>query len=229
MATLIKIKKISQQGYLANYEIGPLEQGFGNTLAVPIRRILVSKIKGCALTSLKIKGVEHEFSTLPGVKDDMLRVILNLQKVIFRLNGVDTAKITLDFKGIGEVKASDIDLPGGVEIINPDFVITELTTKDAHLQLEGTVESGYGFVLKDDSLRNKEIGLIPLNKSFSPILRINYDVKSTRVGQDTNYEKIVFEILTNGAVDPDDALAEAIKKALEKFNDLNQAVQNIEE
>lgn len=229
MSVQLKIKKIKQEGYLANYEIGPLEQGYGNSLAVPIRRVLVSKIKGTALTKVKIKGVDHEFTTLDGVKDDILKVILNLQKVIFRLNGIDSAKISLNCKGIGEVKASDLKIPGGVEIVNPDQIITELTTNDAQLQLEGEVETGYGFVLRDDNLRNKEIGVIPLNKSFSPILRINYDVKSTRVGQDTTYEKILLEILTNGAVTPDEALIEAVEKVLEKFKELNNALKNIEE
>lgn len=223
----IKIDKIENNDTYGKYEIYPLEKGYGNTFATPIRRILLSSIEGTAISKIRVKGVDHEFSTLKGVKEDVLRIILNLQKVVFVLEGSRSERVVLKVKGVKEVKASDIKTPGNVSIVNPDLVIAELTDKNAELDIEAYVEKGYGFEMADDEIRNAEPGIIPLNKNFSPILKVNFNVEATRVAQRTDYEKIVLEIWTNGARTPEDALKESIKKLLDGVAELNEVINTI--
>lgn len=222
----LKIEKIENTEMYAKYEIAPFERGFGNTFATPIRRTLLSSIKGTSIVKLKVKGIDHEFSSMKGMKEDVLRLILNLQKVVFRLEGSDSEKVVLKVKGLKEVKASDIKLPGNVTVLNPDLILAELTDKSADLEIEAVVESGYGFEAADDEERNREPGVIPVNKSFTPVVKVNASVEATRVGQKTDYEKIVLEVWTNGAVTPDEALQEAVKKILESATELNDVVVN---
>lgn len=219
----LKLEKIETTEVYAKYELGPFDRGYGNTFATPIRRILLSSIKGTSIASVKIKNSNHEFSTLTGVKEDVLRVILNLQKVIFRLESSDTEKVILKVKGIKEVTAGDIKVPGNVTILNPELVIAELTDKSSELEIEAVLETGYGFVAADDEDRNKEIGVIPVNKNFSPVLKVSANVESTRVGQNTDFEKIVLEIWTNGVVSPEEALIEAVNR----LEDETAAIKNI--
>ena len=220
----IKIDKIENNDTYGKYEIYPLEKGYGNTYATPIRRILLSSVEGTAITKVKVKGADHEFSTLKGMKEDVLRLILNLQKVVFILEGSKSEKITLKVKGVKEVKASDLKTPSNVKVVNPELVLAELTDKNADLEIEAVVEKGYGFEMADDEVRNAEPGVIPLNKSFSPILKVNFNVEATRVAQRTDYEKIVIEIWTNGAVTPEEALKESIKKLLEGAQELSDVI-----
>lgn len=222
----LKIEKIESTETYAKYELTPFERGFGNTFATPIRRILLSSIKGTSIVKLKIKGADHEFTALKGLKEDVLRLVLNLQNVVFRMDSSESEKIVLKIKGIKEIKASDIKVPGNVTILNPDFVIGELTDKSAELEVEATIQTGYGFVKADDEERNREVGSIPVNQSYTPVVKVNATVEATRVGQKTDYEKIVLEIWTNGAVTPDEALAEATKKLLESATEINEVVVN---
>lgn len=224
----IKIDKKENNDTYGKYEIYPLERGFGNTYGTPIRRILLSSIKGFSISKIKVKGVDHEFSTLKGMKEDVLRVVLNLQKVVFRIDGSESEKVVLKVKGAGEVKASDIKVPGNVTVVNPDFVIAELTDKSASLEIEAEIEAGFGLELADDEVRNAEAGSIPVNKNFSPVVKVNVSVEATRVAQKTDYDKIVLEIWTNGAVTPDESLKQAIAKFYEGANELNDLAQNLE-
>jgi len=217
----LKLDKIENTDTYGKYEIYPLEKGFGNTFATPIRRILLSSIQGTAISRVKVKGVDHEFSSLKGMKEDVLKLVLSLQKVIFKLDGSETEKILLKVKGAKEVKASDIKVPGNVTILNPDFVLANLTDKSADLEVEATIVTGYGFEVADDESRNSEPGIIPVPKSFSPVIKVNVSVESTRVAQRTDYEKIVLEVWTNGAITPDEAIRDAVKKLLDRATYIN--------
>jgi DNA-directed RNA polymerase subunit alpha len=223
-STNLKIEKIEAQDNYAKYEIYPFERGYGNTFATPMRRILYSSIKGTSITTIKVKGVPHEFSTVKGMKEDVLKLISNLRAVIFRLDNSEKENIVLKIKGKKIVKASDIKVPGNVEIANPDLVLAELTTDTAELDLEATIESGFGFELADDEIRNTLPGTIPVPKSFSPVQKVNVNIESTRVAQRTDYEKIVLEIWTNGGLTTDEALKQATALYLERLNELNDII-----
>ncbi len=223
MASL-NVKKIKDDRFYGAYEIYPFEKGWGNTLAVALRRVLLLSIQGAAITKMRIKGVDHEFSTLKGVKEDVLRIRLNLQQVVFDMTGSNSEKIVLKAKGRKKVFASDIETPGNVKVANPDLFIAELTADDAELYIEAFVEMGTGFKLADDEIRNQEPGTIPLDRNFSPILKVNYNVEATRVAQNTDFEKIFIEIWTNGGVAPYDALLEAVDKLQNSVNVLKETL-----
>lgn len=229
MSQQIKINKVQKKENYAKYEILPFPRGYGHTFATPLRRVLLSSIQGVAITKVKIKGAEQEFKTIPGVKEDVLNLILNLQKVVFDLNGSEEEKVTLNVSGEKEVKASDIKCPGNVTIKNPDLVIANLTDSKAELEIEMQINSGYGFKLREDELRNQEPGVIPLNQDYSPVDKVNVEVEATRVDQDTNYEKIVLDIYTNGGVTTDEALKQCVQTLLDKFTEFNQVVQAYED
>jgi DNA-directed RNA polymerase subunit alpha len=223
----LKIEKIENTNEYAKYKIAPFEKGFGHTFATPIRRVLLSTIKGFAISKIKVKGADHEFTALKGLKEDVLRLILNLQNVVFSIDGSESEKVVLKVKGPKTVTASDIKLPGNVTVLNPDAVIGELTDKSAELEIEATINSGYGFVEADDEDRNREPGIIPLNQSYSPVLKVNVTVESTRVGQSTDYEAIILEIWTNGAVSPDESLQQAVACLRERANQLGDIIMNM--
>ncbi len=225
----VKIDKVESGENYAKYEIGAFEQGYGNTFATPLRRILLSSIKGTSLTSVTIKGANHEFSTVKGMKQDVLQLILNLQKVIFRLDSSDSEKIVFKVHGKKIFTAGDIKVPGNVTIINPDQEIVELTEDSAQLELEAVVEAGYGFSLADNEVRNSNPGTIPVNKNFSPIAKVNVNIVATRVAQRTDYEKIVLEIWTTGAVTPEEGMKESSAKFLEELTSLNEVIQLYDE
>lgn len=224
----LKIDTIESTPTYAKYEIYPFPRGFGHTFATPMRRILLSSIKGTSLTSVKIKGVNHEFSTLKGLKEDVLRLVLNLQKVVFKLDSSDKEKVVLKVHGNKEVKASDIKVPGNVSIVNPDFVIGQLTDDSAQLELEAVLESGYGYEAVNDEVRNTDPGTIPLSKDFSPVDKVNFSIESTRVAQETDWEKIVLYIWTKGSVSPKSALEQACARFVEELNNLNEVVQSLD-
>lgn len=224
----LKIAKIAKTDNETVYEIYPLERGYGHTYGTPIRRILLSSIEGFALTKVKVKGVDHEFTSLKGLKEDVIRVILNLQKIVFRLESAKTEKVILKTKGAGKVFAKDIRVPGNVTIVNPDIEIAELTEKSAALEIEAVLESGFGYEVADDELRNSEIGWIPLNKNFTPVTKVNVNVESTRVGQRTDFDKLVLTVETNGAVTPDEAFKQAIKKFDEEVEELYSLSKELE-
>ncbi len=194
----------------AKFVIEPLERGFGITLGNSLRRVLLSSIPGAAVTYVKIDGVLHEFSTIPGVTEDTTDLLLNLKGLPIKLNSDDPKVLSLNVQGPKEVTAGDIAPDADVEILNPNYHIATLTTKAAKIQMEIGVEKHRGYVTADRQ-RNIEhmIGLIPMDSIFSPIRKVNFSVDDTRVGQVVDFDRLTIEIETNGSITPDDALSSA--------------------
>jgi DNA-directed RNA polymerase subunit alpha len=194
----------------AKFVIEPLNRGFGITMGNALRRVLLSSIPGAAVTYVKIDGVLHEFSTIPGVVEDTVDLLLNLKNLPLKLNSDDPKVLTLNVGGSKEVTAGDISPDADVEILQPDYHIATLTKKDAKLQMEIGVEKSIGYVTADKQ-KNIEhmIGLIPMDSIFSPIRKVNFTVDDTRVGQSVDFDRLTLEIETNGSITPDDALSEA--------------------
>ncbi|AKM82972.1 MAG: DNA-directed RNA polymerase subunit alpha, DNA-directed RNA polymerase subunit alpha [Candidatus Woesebacteria bacterium GW2011_GWF1_31_35] len=198
--------------------ITPLEQGYGFTLGNSLRRVLLTSLPGAAITSVKIAGVNHQFSSLVGMKEDIVEFCLNLKKVRISYTGEKPVSASLKVTSAGEVKASDIKLPADVEVTNPDLVLAILN-KGAKLDTDLTIEAGTGY-LPADTRTSNEIGLIPLDASFSPILRVNYKVEETRVGRLTNYDKLTLEVWTDGTIDAKEAVKKAAKTLVEYFEQI---------
>jgi DNA-directed RNA polymerase subunit alpha len=189
----------------------PFERGFGVTLGNSLRRILLSSLEGSAITRVKIQGVQHEISTIPGVVEDVTDIILNIKSLVVK-NALDSARtIRLDKHERGPVKAADIITDEAVQIINPEHVIATLTD-DVPFVVEMTVENGRGYRTADENApKEREIGIIPVDSSFSPVVRVKHEIEETRVGQRTNYDKLIMEIWTNGTVTPQMAIVEGAK------------------
>ena len=209
----------------AKFVIEPLERGFGITLGNALRRILLSSIPGAAVTYMKIDGVLHEFSTIPGVVEDTTNLMLNLKGLPVKMNTEEPKVLTLNATGPKEVTAADITPDADVEILDPTYHIATLTAKSARLAMEIGVEKHRGYVTSDRQ-RNVEhmIGLIPLDSIFSPIRKINFTVDDTRVGQNVDYDRLTLEIETNGSITPDEALsiaAQIMQEQLDLFVDFN--------
>lgn len=215
---MFEIKREKKSQNYAQFVISPLEQGYGHTLGNALRRVLLTSLPGAAITSVKISGVRHQFSTLKGMKEDIVEFLLNLKKVRFAYAGDKPAKATLSVKGAGEVKAKDIKVPAGVEIANPEMVLA-LLNKNAKLEAQLQIESGVGYKAAEES-KTEEIGLIPLDASFSPVRRVNFNVEETRVGRLTNFDKLILEIWTDGTITPSKALKEAAKILISYFNQI---------
>src|SRR5579862_3240684 len=194
----------------AKFVIEPLDRGFGITLGNALRRVLLSSIPGAAVSYVKIDGVLHEFSTIPGVVEDTVDLLLNLKGLPIKLNSDDPKVLTLNVSGSKEVTAGDIAPDADVEILQPDYHIATLTKKDAKLQMEIGIEKSRGYVTADRQ-RNIEhmIGLIPMDSIFSPIRKVNFSVDDTRVGQSVDFDRLTIEIETNGSITPDEALSTA--------------------
>jgi DNA-directed RNA polymerase subunit alpha len=209
----------------AKFVIEPLEPGFGYTLGNSIRRTLISSIPGAAVTQIRIEGVQHEFSTIPGVTEDVTDIILNLKELILRLHGDDPVTMRINAEGPTEIKASDIEVSSEVEILNPDRLICTLN-KRATLQMELTVERGRGYVSAEgNKTPDSPIGLIPIDSIFSPVTRVTHSVESTRVEQRTDYDKLIMDVETNGALSPHDAMSAAgrtLVELLSLFSDLGE-------
>jgi DNA-directed RNA polymerase subunit alpha len=194
----------------AKFVIEPLERGFGITLGNALRRVLLSSIPGAAVTYMKIDGVLHEFSTIPGMVEDTIALMLNLKGLPVKLNSDEPKVLTLSVSGARDVTAADIVPDADVEILDPSYRLCTLSSKDAKLTMEIGVERGRGYVMADRQ-RNVEhmIGLIPLDSIFSPIRKVNFTVDDTRVGQSVDYDRLTIEIETNGSITPDDGLSTA--------------------
>jgi len=204
-----EIKEEAKDKNYGKYVITPLEQGYGDTLGTSLRRVLLTSLPGAAITNVRISGVKHQFSTLKGMKEDVIEFLLNLKKVRISYSGDKPVKATLSVKSAGEVKAQDIKLPAVAKIANPEFVLATLT-KGAKLEAEMEVEAGCGYSLAEERTTNT-IGLITLDASFSPVVRVNYRVEETRVGRLTNYDKLIFELWTDGTITTKEALLSAAK------------------
>jgi len=194
----------------AKFVIEPLERGYGITLGNSLRRVLLSSIPGAAVTYVKIDGVLHEFSTIPGIVEDTTNLLLNLKGLPIKLNSDDPKVLTLSVGGAKEVTASDITPDADVEILQPDYHIATMTAKSAKLQMEIGIEKSRGYVTADKQ-KNVEhmIGLIPMDSIFSPIRKCNFTVDDTRVGQSVDFDRVTIELETNGSITPDDALSTA--------------------
>jgi DNA-directed RNA polymerase subunit alpha len=230
-----KPKIIKESDNKGSYEIGGLYPGYGHTLGNSLRRIILSSLPGAAITSIKIAGIPHEFSTIKGVKEDVISMILNLKKVKFSITSGDEVVLTLKKKGVGDIKASDIDVAGQVEILTPDQHIATLTESDAILQMEITLSNGIGYVSREVLQKERvQVESIALDASFSPIVNVSYDVDQMRVGDRTDFNRLVINIETDGSITPKEALEKSIEimiyqlKAIIDFQDVEVVKEEIE-
>jgi DNA-directed RNA polymerase subunit alpha len=205
----VKFEEVSLQE--GRFIVEPLERGFGATLGNALRRVLLSSLPGAAVTSLKIEGVPHEFSTMAGVAEDVLEIILNIKEIVIKSHSEQPKVVTLEAKGEGDVLAGQIKHDAEIEIINPDKKICTLDSK-AKLKMEMVIEKGKGFIPAE---RNKKTilgaGHIPTDAIFTPVLKVNIAVEEVRVGQEINYDKLILQVWTNGSISPDDAVKESAK------------------
>lgn len=211
------IETLVQNDTYGKFVMEPLERGFGVTLGNALRRVLLSSIPGAAVTSVKIEGVLHEFSTIPGVKEDTTEILLNLKDLHIKVHRDGSTKpepktIWIDVKGAGEVTGADIRTPADVEVVNPEVHIATISDESAGLSMEMTVEVGKGYVLPEEQERVKStIGVIPVGAAFTPVTKANFIVEPTRVAHRTDYERLVLEVWTNGTMSPSTALSEAAR------------------
>jgi len=214
----IQVDQDSYSNYYGKFVCEPLERGFGITIGNALRRILLSSLQGSAIVSVKFDGVLHEFSTIPGVFEDVTDIILNLKEIKLKIIDEEEAVIHLSREGKGEVKAGDIETQGLVEILTPDQHIATLN-KEAKLNMEMVVRTGKGYVPSEkNKSKDQPIGVIPIDAIFSPIQKINHVVTNARVGQITDYDKLTMEVWTDGTVFPEDAVAYAAKILKEQMN-----------
>src|SRR5215218_5959767 len=208
------------------FAIEPLDRGFGYTFGNSLRRVLLSSLEGAAVTTVKIEGVAHEFTTLPGVREDVTDVILNLKQLVCILHGESPeVEVRLTARGEGTVTAADIEAPADLEILNPDLEIANLSSK-GRLEITLTIGRGRGYVPAEGNRGAAHtIGVIPVDSMFSPIQRVSYDVEAARVGQRTDYDKLILDVTTDGSIDPKDAIAQAAEiliRQLAIFTDLDR-------
>ena len=221
-----KITADSVEDNRGTFTVEPLDRGFGYTFGNSLRRVLLSSLAGAAVTSIRIEGVAHEFSTVTGVKEDVTDIVLNLKDIVCRMHGeADEIEAPLVISGPGEVKARDIDLPSGVEILNPNAHVATLDKK-AKLEMYLTVGRGRGYrPAEGNKSPDQPIGVIPIDSIFSPVKRVSYEVDSARVGQRTDFDKLTLDIETDGSVDPQAALREAAEiliRSLSIFTDASR-------
>lgn len=203
-----KIEVVQAAENYGRFKIEPLDPGYGHTLGNALRRVLLSSIPGSAITKIKIDGVYHEFSTIKGVREDVTEIVLNTKGIRLRSYAERPVKVLLTKQGAGVVRASDIDTPSNVELVNPNHYICTLDSDDASIEIEMTVERGHGYLPADqrDAL---PIGEIPVDAIFTPVPKVNYVVENTRVGQATDHDRLLLEIWTDGTIKPGDALSHA--------------------
>jgi len=234
---LIRPKKIQVESETLSDTYGkffaePFERGFGTTLGNSLRRVLLSSLQGAAITSVKIKGVLHEFSAIPGVTEDVTDIVLNLKGVRLRMHGSESRTIRIMHKGEGAITAGDIVADHNIEILNPDHHIA-ICSKDANLEIDMVVRMGKGYVPADRNRDEKApVGTIPIDSIFSPITKVNFQVTNARVGQITDYDKLTLDVWTDGSVKPDDAIAYAakiLKEQLTIFINFDEDVEQPED
>ena len=230
----IEIVEISDDNKYGKFVVEPLERGYGTTLGNSLRRIMLSSLPGTAVTHVKIKGVLHEFSSIPGVKEDVTEIVMNIKSLVIKNNSLtnEPKQAYIDVAGDCVVRASDIHVDGDIEIINPDLVIANLSGPDARLEMELTIGNGRGYVGSD---KNKEadapIDVIAIDSIYTPVERVNLTVQNTRVGQVTDYDKLTLDVFTNGAIAPDDAVSLAARVLVEHLNlfvDLSENAKSVD-
>ena len=215
-----KVIMIDSSEFEGKFEFRPLEPGYGLTVGNALRRVLLSSLEGFAITSIKIDGVEHEFSTIPGVVEDVTEIILNLKQVRFKrqIEDMEEESVTLNISGQDQLKAADIQkFTSGFQVLNPDLVICNLE-KSVQMNIELTIEKGRGYVPAEENKKvNAPLGVIAIDSIFTPVKNVKYSIENYRVEQKTDYEKLVFEIITDGSIHPKDALTEAAKTLIHHF------------
>lgn len=205
----IEIAEISEDNRYGKFICEPLERGYGTTFGNSLRRMLLSSLEGAAITSIRIDGVLHEFSTIPGVRDDVTNIVLNLKELCLKMTGNEPRIIRIDVEGEKEVTAADIICDADIEILNPDLHIATVN-EDGKLKIEMTVERGRGYVSADKNKKPDDtIGVIPIDSIFSPVKRVNYTVQDTRVGNVTDYDRLILEVWTDGSLRPEEAVSKA--------------------
>jgi DNA-directed RNA polymerase subunit alpha len=229
------VEVINESANHSRIVIEPLERGFGHSLGNALRRVMLSSIPGCAVTEISIEGVLHEFTTIEGVQEDVIDIILNLKKLAVVVHSKDEVTLTLSKSGVGVVTARDIDLPHNVELVNPDLIIANINNQDCSLNVKIKVERGRGYVpasLRKEMYDDAPVGVLMVDAAFSPIVKVAYHVESTRVEQRTNLDRLVIELETNGTVDPEQAIklaASILHDQLSVFVDFEKVNEQIHE
>ena len=223
---IFEIKESEKKENYAKFIFSPLEQGYGNTLGNSLRRVLLTSLPGAVITEVKISGVKHQFSTLKGMKEDVVEFLLNLKKVRFSCDSDKPSKASLSASG-GNVKAGDIKTESHVKVVNPDFVLAGLA-EGSKLEARFEIGIGTGYSPAEDR-PTSEIGVIPLDASFSPIVRVNYKVEETRVGRFTNYDKLTLEVWTDGTVNAKEAIVKASQILISYYNQIVEPKKVVKE
>lgn len=216
----IETEELTEDGKHGRFVVEPLERGFGNTLGNSLRRVLLSSLEGCAVTSIKIDGVLHEFSTIPGVKEDVTEIVLNMKSVVAKLYETSPKVVEISAQGPCVVTAGDIKCDSEVEILNPEQHIATLG-EDAKLNMEITIDKGRGYIPAECNKLisgNNVIGVLPIDSIYTPVLKVNYTVDNTRVGQITDYDKLTLDVWTNGVINAQEAVSLAAKVLTEHLN-----------
>ncbi len=204
-----KVERTEESRDYGKFTISPLERGYGVTLGNALRRTLLSSLDGAAVTSVHITDVMHEFSTIEGVREDVIQVMLQLKLLRFKLHNVESASIHLDVKGPGTITGADIVCPPEVEIVNPELYLFSINEPNSHVEMDMTVEAGRGYMPATDRTERLAIGVLPVDAIFSPVRRVNWEVTSARVGHSTDYDRLTLEIWTDGTLSPEKALIDS--------------------
>jgi DNA-directed RNA polymerase subunit alpha len=206
-----KVEREAEARNYGKFVITPLERGYGVTLGNALRRVLLSSLEGAAVTSIRVLDVLHEFSDIPGVREDVIQVTLQIKQIRLMMHDVDTAHLHLEVRGAGEVTAADIQAPPEIEIVNPDLYLFTVDDPRTRLEIEMTVERGRGYIPANERTGHLPIGELPVDAIFTPVKRVNWSVASARVGQSTSFDRLTLEIWTDGTLTPEKALGESSK------------------
>lgn len=223
ITTNMVMPKIEREAIARNYGkfvISPLEAGYGITVGNAIRRVLLSSLDGAAVTSIRITDVPHEFSDIPGVREDVLQLMLNIKKLRVIIHDTDSARLRLEVKGEGVVTAADIMAPAEVEVVNPELYLITVDDDKAHIEIEMNVERGRGYSPSDERGR-LPIGELPTDSIFNPVRRVHFEVGRARVGQDTNFDRLIMEIWTDGTIKPEEALSQSAQILMAHLRDIS--------
>ena len=210
-----KIEREAEARNYGKFIISPLERGYGVTIGNALRRILLSSLEGAAVTSIRISDIPHEFTDIPGVREDVLRVMLNVKKLRLKLHDVDVSRLHLEVRGSGVITAADIIAPPEVEIVNPDLYLFTVDDQNTNLEIEMTVGRGRGYSPAEDRSGTLPIGELPVDAIYNPVYKVNWEVGHARVGQSTNYDRLILEIWTDGTIKPEEALSISARYMIE--------------
>lgn len=202
-----KIEREAESRNYGKYNISPLERGYGNTLGNALRRVMLSSLEGSAITSLRITDTQHEYTEIPGVREDVIQIMLQIKQLRLKLHDVDMARLHLEVRGEGVVTGADVIAPSEVEIVNPELYLFTSDSKKTNIEIEMTVEKGRGYSPATDRTGRLPIGELPVDAIFTPVKRVNWEVTSARVGQSSKYDKLIMEIWTDGTIPPEESMS----------------------